>query len=205
MSTGRDWMLFLVGLILRYGAIIIFLFSFTEVIPPFSFVSPGILVLILAGTIAPTRGTLVLFIAAAVAGVTLGNMLLFRLGHFYGRDVAHFFHLTDARIHAIERFMKRFGRYDVFCGQFVGIVRPGIAFVAGMAKMNENVYYSWMLASSILWATFYVLLGSLLHAQLGLKVVTDVGVALFVIGCLAVLIQMLILRHKRRHNTHPHG
>ena len=203
MATGHNWMLLLTGLIMRYGAIIVFVFSFTEVIPPFSFVSPGIFVLIIAGTLAPTPGIFLLFVAAAVAGVTLGNMLLYRLGHFYGRGIAHYFHLTDERLLAVETFMKRFGRFDVFCGQFIGLIRPGIAFVAGTARMNANVYYSWMIASSILWALFYVSLGAFLHARLGLKVVAHIGALLFVIGCSAVLIQLVIM-HRNRRNAAQH-
>lgn len=187
-------------LIGRYGAIVIFIVSFIEVIPPVSFVSPGIFVLVIAGTLAPTVETFFLFVAAATAGVVLGNMLLFRLGYIYGRSIAHFFHLNDERLHTIERFMQRFGRFDVFCGQFVGLVRPGIAFIAGTTRMSVNVYYPWMATSSILWAVFYLSVGAALHRHVGagLKMLSNVGLILYIGAGLIILIQLVLLHRRRK-------
>ncbi|MBI5793914.1 DedA family protein [Candidatus Uhrbacteria bacterium] len=194
-------LVFVAHMITRYGAIVIFIISFIEVIPPVSFVSPGIFVLVIAGTLAPTPEIFLLFVAAASAGVVLGNMVLFRIGHTYGRGIAHFFHLTDARLDRVELFMKRFGRFDVFLGQFVGIVRPGIAFIAGTTRMSVNVYYPWMVASSIVWAIFYLSVGAVLHTQigLGLTFLRQFGVLLYALIGAAILVQIFLM-HRRRKN-----
>ena len=197
-------LVFVAQMIARYGAIVIFGVSFIEVIPPVSFVSPGIFVLVIAGTLAPTPGIFFLFIAAATAGVVLGNMVLFRIGHTYGRGIAHFFHLTDARLQRVEQFMQRFGRFDVFCGQFVGIVRPGIAFIAGTTRMSVNVYYPWMVVSSVMWATFYLSVGALLHAQVGvgLKALNHFGLFLYIGGGLIILTQVILIHRRRKKTSH---
>lgn len=170
-------------LVRRYGALIIFLFTFVEVIPPASFVSPGILLLIVAGSLVSTPGILLLFIAASTCGVVLGNALLFTLGRRYGHAIAHRFHLTGSRVQRVEKAMLRFGRFNIFVGQFIGIIRPGVAFVAGAAQMPPARYYPWMVASSIVWSSCYVSAGFLLHVNRGVLFYAIVGLGTIIYAC----------------------
>ncbi len=186
-------------LIHRYGALIIFFVCMIEVIPPISFVSPGILLLLMAGSRAGSSGTLLLFIAAASSGIILGNMLLFRLGYYFGRDLAHRVHLSQERLHLVEAMMRRFGPLNVFFGQFIGIVRPAVAFVAGAARMPVARYYPWMVASGILWGTAYIGAGFLLGRNVGWisSVLIGVGILVYILGLLTLGAQVRALRADR--------
>lgn len=190
----------LVQLVQSNGAIVVFVSSFIEVIPPISFISPGIFILMIAGSLTTSPLSALLVVLAAVSGVALGNMLLYRLGFFYGRKLAQFLHLSDDRLRRIEAFMARFGRINVFLGQFVGIVRPGVAFVAGTARMSPHQYYLWMVGSCLVWAMFYISLGFFLgaHAPWAVPALGIAGLALYVAGIIAVILEMILARKGAR-------
>lgn len=171
----------------RYGSIAVFGFALAEVVPPLSFVSPGVFALAIAGALMKTPTTAVLFFAAAFAGSVLGNMVLFLLGERYGRSVAHKLHLTEQRLAVAERFMKRYGIISVFCGQFVSMVRPAIGFVAGTLHMPRSVFYTSMLLSSAAWSAMYLAFGFVLRGNVGwaISLIGSVG-ALLVLGAFVV-------------------
>ncbi len=183
-------------LIRRYGALVIFLICFLEVIPPISFISPGVLLLVIAGAMAPTPGIMLFFIIAAACGMMLGNAVIFRLGYFFGRGLAHHFHLTEDRLKAVDATMRRFGAANVFIGQFIGLVRPAIAFVAGATRMPVLRYYLWMIASSIAWGASYVCLGYFLRGNVPwlLSSLAGVGILLYLLSFLAVGAEMYAAR-----------
>lgn len=150
----------------RFGALAVFPFSFLESVPPVSFVSPGIVLLTIAGSLVPDPATGILFFLAAVMGVVAGNMLMYVLGHRYGRSIAHRFHLTEERLHVADRFMKRFGRLSVFFAQFVGFARPTVSFIAGTTRMPRRLYYPAMIVSATIWAGAYIALGFLVREHI---------------------------------------
>lgn len=187
-------------LVHRYGALVIFITCFLEVIPPISFVSPGILLLVIAGSMAQTSLSLFLFLGAATCGLMLGNMLLFRLGYYFGHDIARHMHLTEERLHVLESFMRRFGRINIFIGQFVGLIRPGVAFVAGTARMPVLWYYPWMVVSSMLWAAVYLFAGFLLRTDVAwlLPALVGVGVLVYLLSFLLLGAEMYVARSEVR-------
>ncbi len=149
----------------HYGAIAVFFFAFLENVPPFGMLSPGVVLLVIAGSLVASPLAGALFFIAAAAGVSCGNVLMYQLGERYGRDIAHRFHLTEDRLKRVDRFMARFGRLSVVFGQFVGFLRPAIAFVAGTAKMPHTTYLPAMLLSAVAWAAFYLILGFVLRTN----------------------------------------
>lgn len=142
-----------------YGGIAVFLFALAESIPPLGLVSPGIFALIIAGSLAADMETVLFFIVTATAGVSIGNFVLYLLGRYYGRDIAHRIRLTEERLRKVDEAMRRFGKLAVVIGQFIGAVRPFIAFVAGTSRMSPAVYLLFMLPAAIAWGGYNVLIG----------------------------------------------
>jgi undecaprenyl-diphosphatase len=171
----------------RYGAIAVFFFALLETVPPISAVSPGVLALVIAGSLASTPETAALFFAAAVSGVACGNIVLFRLGERYGRKMAYRLHLTDERLGKVDALVRRFGRAAVCVAQFVGVARPVMAFVAGTAKMPHGTYYWFMLASAVAWAGWNLLLGYAAKSHL-VVVLGIMGAAGYLIPAAAALL-----------------
>ncbi len=167
----------------RYGGYFIFAFALTEVIPPLSFFSPGVFTMITAGTLVSDISTGLVFFIAAVAGLTLGNTVLFLIGRRYGRDVAHYFYLTEKRLHTVDMFMSRFGRVSIFLGQFVGAVRPFAALIAGTTNMRRGLFFVAMFLGCAVWAGCLLAIGYFLRGHLHI-ILSLIGTAtvIFVAG-----------------------
>jgi len=150
----------------RYGAIGVFLFALLEALPPLSFFSPGVIGLVIAGALMGGAATALLFFVAAVGGVALGNMVFFLLGERYGRRFAQRLHIRQAHLANADHFMERFGTLSVFCGQFIGAVRPLVAFVAGTVHMPRRMFYPWMLSGGAVFSAGLLGFGYLFRAQL---------------------------------------
>lgn len=150
-------------LVRRYGAIVVFLFALLESTPPTSFVAPGLVALLIAGSLAPTPFILMVFMVAGALGVWLPGTVLYLLGAGYGRGIAHWFHLKEKHLAAADHYFAKFGAASVIVGQFIGMVRPAIAFVAGTARMRRRVYFPCLFVSGGCWSAFYLLAGYILH------------------------------------------
>ncbi len=177
-------------LVRRYGAIVVFLFALLESTPPFSFFAPGIVVLLIAGSLAPTPFMLLIFMLAAAIGVWLPGTVFYLLGVGYGRSIAHRFHLREKHLDAADRYFAKFGAASVIVGQFVGMVRPAIGFVAGTARMRRRLYFPCLFVSGLVWSVFYLLVGFVLQGSVRwLAAVVSIGGLLIsiIIVCVAGL------------------
>ncbi len=173
----------------HYGAFALFVFAVMEVIPPLSFVSPGIFVVISAGALIASTRMGILFFVAAAGGLMTGNTILFFLGRWYGRDIAHAFYLTEKRLKTVDTFMARFGRTSVFLGQFVNAVRPFVAFVAGTSHLRRDVFFIAMMIGCLLWTGLLLGVGFFLRDHLTI-VLSLLGTAstLLLIGAVVFLV-----------------
>ncbi len=150
----------------HYGAFALFVFAVMEVIPPLSFVSPGIFVMISAGALVADARMGVLFYVSAAGGLMVGNTILFFIGRWYGREIAHAFYLTEKRLRTVDTFMARFGRTSVFLGQFVNAMRPFVAFAAGTSHLRRDVFFAAMGLGCLLWAGLLLGIGFFLRDHL---------------------------------------
>ena len=150
----------------RYGALALFFFAFVETIPPMSFFSPGIFVMLIGGSQITSVAMGILFFAAVVLGSLCGNALMYLFGRYFGRGIAHHFHLTEQRLHRAERLMNKYGRLGIVLGQFLGMARPAVGFLAGTLHMAARTYSIWMLAATLTWGALYLGLGFVLRGEL---------------------------------------
>lgn len=179
-----------------YGAAVLFFFALVETIPPLSFFSPGILALVIGGALANTPLMMLLFGAAALLGVIAGNTMFFLLGKRYGHSIAHRFHLTPARLHATEIFMRKFGRFGIFASQFVGAARPVAAFLAGATEFPRKIFYPSMIFGAAIFVTVLLGAGAIFAAHLA-WILSIMGFS----GVLVVLVALLVIAFLQRHGA----
>ena len=184
----------------RYGWIVIFFFALVETTPPISFFSPGVFALILGGALIADPLTGALFILAATCGFLAGNGIFYALGRKYGRKFSHRVHLTEARMAAVEQFMKRFGRVSVLVGQAAGAIRPVIAFTAGTVRTPARIFFPFAAIGGFLFALALLSLGFFLKEHLE-WVVSLVGAAGTVVVVTVVLVGWMLERRIRRKNA----
>ncbi|TSC80591.1 MAG: undecaprenyl-diphosphatase [Candidatus Peregrinibacteria bacterium Gr01-1014_25] len=167
----------------RYGAMAVFLFAMLESTPPFSVISPGVVVMLLAGAVAGDLRLLMMFAAAGAAGVLLPSVTFYFLGVQYGRSIAHRFHLTDSALSRAESLSVRYGGAGVIIGQFIGLARPAVAFIAGTVRLRRRVFLPCAALGAILLPSAYLGLGYLFRSNLDvvIPVVTLGGTALVIL------------------------
>ncbi|MDB4977851.1 MAG: alkaline phosphatase, DedA family [Candidatus Peribacteria bacterium] len=183
----------------QYGNILVFLFAIAEVVPPISFLSPGGLAIITAGALIASVPMAIGFFLSAWAGFFLGNTFFFILGRHYGRTIARHLFLTEKRLQAVDEFMTRYGRVSVFLGQFVGAVRPFIAFIAGTTHRPAPEFFGWMIAGTAAWAGLLISIGFFLRAHLKIVLSTlgSIGILLFLCSILFVIAAEKKIKHEK--------
>lgn len=102
---------------------------------------------ILAGTIGSWVGAAIMYWACRWAG----RPLVLR----YGRYVR----ISEAKVHAAERWAARFGPFGVFAARLLPVVRHLIGIPMGVAKMDFRFYSLCTLLGSALWCSVLAWVG----------------------------------------------
>src|ERR1035441_3980232 len=102
---------------------------------------------ILAGTIGSWVGATIMYWACRWAG----RPLVLRYGR-YAR-------ISEAKVHAAERWAARFGPFGVFAARLLPVVRHLIGIPMGIAKMDFRFYSLCTLLGSALWCSVLAWVG----------------------------------------------
>jgi membrane-associated protein len=147
------WIYLAVGLLL-----------FLETTALVGFVIHGELALLVGG-VAAERGdaSLPLVIALACAATVAGDVTSLRLGRRLGRPFLERHgprvRLDGERLAGIDAFFARHGSRAVALGRFTGFLRATVPFVAGASGMPVRRLLPASVASALVWATTFVVLG----------------------------------------------
>jgi undecaprenyl-diphosphatase len=119
---------------------------------------PGETVLLAGGALAHAgRLSLLLVIATAICGATLGDNLGFWIGRRGGRRLAErhgsLVGLTRARLRQFDRFFERHGAKTVFIARFVTGLRVFCAVLAGGSGMAWRTFLFYNAAGAVVWAS----------------------------------------------------
>lgn len=165
-------------------------------------VAPGEWSAIVGGAVAG-EGTVgvVALIATVWACAAAGHGLSFLAGRRFGRGflVRHGPRLGfgPERLVAVDRFFARHGAKAVFAGQFIGLFRAVMPFLAGSSGMPYRRFAVPSIAATGAWATAYTLLGYLFYRSLA-DVEGVLGMAAAAGIALAVLVSVAVwVRHRR--------
>lgn len=179
------------------GAAAVFFFAIIEVVPPFSFVSPGITAIVIAGSLAPDPLSLLVFALSAVAASLLGNSVLYALGRYAGPSLVRALRIPDDMRAKGEEFVRSSGMWAVIGGQFVGALRPTVAFAAGLLRMHPARFFMAAVIGAVVWGGSAVSAGYALQGNL---VVIVSAVAAF--GVLTVIVFAIVASLQWRRTRH---
>lgn len=175
------------------GYWIVLLISLAESLPFIGLIIPGTILVGLFGFFSAQGyldiGDLIWFSAI---GAILGDSISYYLGT---RGTKLFRQenkiLKLSHLESGGQFFKKHGNKSIFLGRFISPLRPIIPFVAGLFRMDKKVFLFWNIASGILWATSFLLLGYFFGSALNAIEIWSSRVGLFV---LAVVVSVLIIR-----------
>jgi membrane protein DedA with SNARE-associated domain len=128
---------------------------------------PGRLVLLTAGSLShAVSGTGVsawAVIALATLGTVAGDHAWYLLGRLKGRRLfdlyTRLFRLSDARVRAADRFLRRFGGLALIVARVAATFRVVVAPLAASRGMSYAQFVAFDLAGAVLWTGGLVWLG----------------------------------------------
>lgn len=161
---------------------------------------PGEVGMVLVGAASARAGTpVVVMVAAAALGATLGDSVGWWLGARFGRRIVRRFPRLERRLapslDRAERYFHERGGAVVFWGRFVGALRSVVSFVAGTAGMPYRRFLGWNVLASACWSTLVVTAGYLFGRNVT-TVVSEAGLAVAA-AVVLVAVGVVLLRRRR--------
>jgi membrane protein DedA with SNARE-associated domain len=160
---------------------------------------PGETVLIIAALYAGR--THELHILPVVAAAALGAIAGDNAGFFIGRELGYrlllrygsYIGLNEKRIKLGQYLFRRHGGKVVFVARFIAVLRTVAALLAGMNHMVWRRFVVFNAAGGILWASLYGSGAYLLGREIE-HVARPIGIALGVLGAIAIIAALMFLR-----------
>ncbi len=152
---------YIIHILFTYGYFGVFIIVFLE--SGVLFALPGDSLLFTAGLLAPG---LKLNIALLITFIFIATFFGGVVGYFIGTYIERlhrfsFFKkaIKEEHINTTHKFFEKYGRVAILFSRFVPIIRTFTPIVAGIAKMNQRVFVTYSLISSLLWSTTITLAG----------------------------------------------
>jgi undecaprenyl-diphosphatase len=184
---------FLIPDLEHLGALVywfVLLVSFAESLVFTGTFIPGTIVIVLTGGLAANHvhhfSLLVLF---STIGAMLGDAISYELGR---RGEVHLERWPLFKKH-IERARPHFHRHQrksIVVGRFIGFTRPFLPFVAGVARMDRQSFYSIESLSALLWSFFYIGIGYVFGSAWHTHLMHYARVAFVIAAVLVLLIAL---------------
>ena len=145
------------------GLLLIAAIIFAETGLLVGFFLPGDTLLLTAGVFA-AQGKLPLFwaIVLVVLASIAGNAVGYKIGQHGGKHIftkSNGFLFRKEYVERAETFYEKHGGKTILFARFIPIVRTFASVVAGIGKMNFNVFMGYNILGGILWGAGVVLLG----------------------------------------------
>lgn len=124
----------------------------SEIIMPFS-----------GSLVAVERFTLFGLALAGATGSLLGSLATYALGYFGGRPLiiryGRYVLITEHDLALIERFFQKFGKFSVFLGRILPVVRTFISIPAGIGRVSLWPFIWTAFVGSFIWSYFLAWVG----------------------------------------------
>ena len=192
-----------------YGYLAIFVLMFAEsaCVPVPSELTMLFAGALAAGAVAGAHLSLVLAIAAGVAGNLAGSYLAWAIGAYGGRAAWHrwgrYLLLRDDDIDRAERWFSRHGTKAVFFGRLLPVVRTFISLPAGLARMPPVRFGVYTLLGCIPWTAALAWTGYAVGRNWGSVASALHGPSYALAGLIvALVIAAFVLLWRRRRREH---
>jgi membrane protein DedA with SNARE-associated domain len=171
-------------------------------------------VLLFTGTLAATGKTvLILAVLSTAVGALIFASLAYTIGRRVGTAnlvrVGRRIGLTAERADHLELWLRKRGLFGIIIAAGFPVLRTFSAYIMGVVGVSRARFTAGVLTASLVYCTFWLVLGSLLGSnyRAALRVFDSVGLIGLALALLAVIALMLLhnlwgrygLRHVKRH------
>jgi membrane protein DedA with SNARE-associated domain len=164
---------------------------------------PGRLMLITAGTFthpaSEDGASTSALIALAAAGTVVGDHVWYLVGRLKGRRLleiySRLFRLSESRVRAADRFLRRFGGLALILARMAATLRIVVAPLAVSRGMSYRRFLTFDALGAVLWTAGFVWLG---RAAGTLTAGSGLGGTLAILGALGIAsaaVSLLARRH----------
>ncbi|MDE1845666.1 MAG: DedA family protein [Candidatus Micrarchaeota archaeon] len=205
LATLTDSYSLIDNFLIAYGYFAIFILMMLEYA---SFPIPSEVVLPLVGFFAAQHdfsffAALLVVLAAGVIGMFIDYFF----AYYVGRNVVYRYSprlgIKREQLHEFEDWFEMNGRFAVFIGRLIPVVRGLISFPAGFAKMNKTSFILFSFAGSLIWDVVLMLFGYFGLGANDANIVL-IGIAAFTVA-LYTIYRVSIVRIERMSVRHAHG
>lgn len=132
----------------------------------------------------------------------IGNVVGYAIGYKVGpalfkRPDSRFF--KQEYVHKTSAFMEKHGPKAIVLARFVPFVRTFITWIAGVARMSWQKYFTYTVLGGILWSTGLIVLGSLLGNIPVIKNNVDsIFVLIVAVSVLPIVIEYVKARREKK-------
>ncbi|SRR5579883_319495 len=154
--------------LLQYGSIALFVLLFLGVI---ILPIPQNALIMLAGALAAQGKLLILpaFIAIYLA-VTLALTVTYFIGRTVGvfllENYGRYLGITLIRMEKVNKWYNRVGKWTLFVGYYLPIVRRLMGYAAGMGQLSFRQFVLYAYTGALVWAILFLAIGYAIGHQL---------------------------------------
>ena len=174
----------------QLALLVVALVAFAESVAIIGTFVPAAIVMFTAGALVG-NGSLDLWqtLACAAFGAILGDAVSYELGRRQEARIRAWpmFRRHDKAVARGETFLRRHGGKSVILARFTGAVRAFVPLLAGFARMSPWRFYSFNVASALLWAPAHILPGVLFGSSLQLAEAVSGRLAVMVLVLVAIV------------------
>jgi membrane protein DedA with SNARE-associated domain len=143
-----------IGLVEKYGFIVVFLFMFLESSMLFPLLPSELVLPSTAAVLVTNPLTFGLFVLTATAGATTGSLFAYYVfggtSHVALEHYGEYVRVSDAEIDRAQRWFHHWGESSVFWGRFLPILRSVISIPAGFAEMAAGKFVVYSASGSLI-------------------------------------------------------
>lgn len=154
----------ILGLLIEYGYLIVFVAAIAEAMPVLGWLVPGQAIIILAGAAAAAGYlSLTTIILISIPAGILGDAVGYLIGRRYGRALiekhASRLRITPRHIERSERLFAKYGVFALVLARFSFLTRGVGPILAGMARVPGRVFWPVNVVGALAWSFAYAALG----------------------------------------------
>lgn len=172
LKIGGKMQTIIIEAINKFGYLgIIFLIAIENIFPPI----PSEVILTFGGFVTIISNiTVIGTIIASTIGSVLGAIVLYYIGRMLNEEridkvvdskVGKILGLKKEDIHKAFEWFDNKGKFAVFFGRFIPIIRSLVSIPAGMAKINLGLFLTLTTIGSFIWNTVLIILGRIAGAS----------------------------------------
>jgi membrane protein DedA with SNARE-associated domain len=136
----------------------------------------------------PLLPTVVAAISGSICGITLSYLLGLTAGNYLLKKYGHWIGISELKIKQVQKWFNRIGKWALFIGYFIMGIRHFTGYVAGSTLLPYRVFALFAYAGALIWASTFLSVGYFFsdHLEHLIQLIHWNTVFIFMLGLLLI-------------------